>query len=56
MRPLEFIEFLMGLAAGVHLGVYEILSLVGAGGPALARGVEPRELRRGLAVAKEART
>jgi len=32
MRPLKFIEFLMGLAAGVRLGVYEILSLVGAGG------------------------
>jgi hypothetical protein len=46
----------MSLANGVRVGPYEILTPLGAGGPASARGVVPGELRRGLAVAKEART
>jgi hypothetical protein len=46
----------MALSPGVTLGPYQIESLVGAGGPASARAVTRRELRRGLAVAKEART
>jgi len=41
---------------GTRLGPYEILSSLGEGGPASARGGTPRELWRGLAEAKEART
>ena len=40
----------MSLTLGTQLGSYEIVSLIGAGGPAYARG-EVRELRRGLAEA-----
>jgi len=42
----------MPLAAGTRLGPYEILGLIGAGGPAFARGRIGRELRRGLAIAQ----
>jgi hypothetical protein len=42
----------MPLAAGTRLGPYEILGLIGAGGPAFARGRLGRELRRGLAMAQ----
>ena len=42
----------MSLAAGTHLGPYEIQSAIGAGGPAFARGRIWRELRRGLAIAQ----
>jgi hypothetical protein len=52
--PLEWRP--MPLDAGFRLGPYEILAPLGAGGPASARGESRRELRRGLAVAKEART
>jgi hypothetical protein len=45
----------MPLAVGTRLGPYEILSVLGAGGPASARVKEQRELRRGLAGAKESR-
>jgi hypothetical protein len=43
----------MTVAQGTRLGHYTILSLLGAGGPAFARGESMNELRRGLAVAKE---
>jgi hypothetical protein len=43
----------MALAAGSRIGPYDIISLLGAGGPAFARGRIWRELRRGLAVAQE---
>ena len=43
----------MPLAAGTRLGPYEVLGLIGVGGPAFARGRIGRELRRGLAVAQE---
>jgi hypothetical protein len=43
----------MPLAAGTRLGPYEVLGLIGAGGPAFARGeFSSHELRRGLAEAK----
>jgi hypothetical protein len=45
----------MILAAGTRLGQYEVLAPLGSGGLASARGVIGRELRRGLAVAVEAR-
>ena len=45
----------MSLVAGTCLGPYEVLGLIGAGGPAFARGRTTCELRRGLAVA-QART
>jgi hypothetical protein len=48
--------YAMTLAPGSRVGVYEIREAIGAGGPAYARGVIRRELRRGLALAKEART
>ncbi len=38
----------MTLSVGTRLGSYEILSPLGAGGPASARVKHPRELRRGL--------
>jgi hypothetical protein len=40
------------MEAGTHLGPYEILELIGAGGPASVRGRAAHELRRGLAEAK----
>jgi hypothetical protein len=43
----------MSLVAGTRLGPYEIQSAIGAGGPAFAHGRIGRELRRGLAVARE---
>jgi hypothetical protein len=46
----------MALSPGVTLGPYQIESLVGAGGPAAPRAGSRRGRRRGLAVAKEART
>jgi hypothetical protein len=46
----------MALSPGTRIGAYEITGLIGAGGPASARESIRRELRRGLAVAKEART
>ena len=44
------------LTHGTRLGAYEVITAIGAGGPAVARVVTPRELWRGLAVAMEART
>jgi hypothetical protein len=38
----------MMLDAGSRLGAYEIVTPLGAGGPAFARAVMLRELRRGL--------
>ena len=46
----------MSLTNGTRLGPYEVVAAIGAGGPAYARTTIPRELRRGLAVAKGART
>jgi hypothetical protein len=46
----------MPLDPGSRLGAHEIVGLLGAGGPASARDLIPRELRRGLAEAKESRT
>jgi len=46
----------MPLANGTRLGPFEILTALGAGGPASARVQFTGELRRGLAVAKEAST
>jgi hypothetical protein len=46
----------MPLANGTRLGPFEILSAIGAGGPASARVQFSCELRRGFAVAKEAST
>jgi hypothetical protein len=46
----------MALTPGTRLGAYTIGAPLGIGGPAYARAVARRELRRGLAVAKEART
>ena len=44
----------MSLVAGTRLGLYEIHSATGAGGPVSVRGVSSvRELRRGLAAAKQ---
>ena len=40
----------MNLTPGSRLGPFEVLSLLGAGGPASVRA--KRELRRGLAVAQ----
>jgi hypothetical protein len=45
----------MSFEAGTKLGPYEIIAPIGAGGPATIRGAFQRELRRGLAVAQEAR-
>jgi hypothetical protein len=45
----------MSLSPGVRVWPYEIVALLGSGGPAFARVDDQRELRRGLAVAKEAR-
>jgi hypothetical protein len=44
------------LVPGTSVGPYDIVEPLGAGGPAVARGMTPRELRRGLAEAKETRT
>jgi hypothetical protein len=41
----------MPLAAGTRLGPYEVLGLIGAGGPASARPEGLCQLRRGLAEA-----
>ena len=46
----------MLLSAGDRLAAYEILGVLGAGGPASARLCIPRELRRGLAEAQTWRT
>ena len=46
----------MAISVGSKVGPYEIVSQLGPGGPASARGAVRRELQRGLAVAKEART
>jgi hypothetical protein len=46
----------MALTLGSRLGPYEIVSPLGAGGPASARVRIVRELRRGLAIAEEATT
>jgi hypothetical protein len=43
----------MTLAAGARLGPYEIVDVLGAGGPAFVRAnLELRELRRGRAEAQ----
>ena len=43
----------MSLAPGTRLGPYEIVALLGSGGPAYVRGwLVTRELRRGLAGAQ----
>ena len=42
----------MSLTAGQRIGPYEIVSALGAGGPAYARVGLARELRRGLAEAQ----
>ena len=41
------------LEQGRKVGPYEVLGLIGAGGPAFARAEVTRELRRGLAVAQQ---
>ena len=46
----------MALAGGTRLGPYEIASAFGAGGPPSFAYASTRELRRGHAVAQEART
>jgi hypothetical protein len=47
----------MPLNAGDRLGQYEVISLLGAGGPPPFAGLDSgRELRRGLAVAQLRRT
>jgi hypothetical protein len=44
----------VALSPGARLGPYEVLSALGAGGPASVRaGLVVRELRRGLAEAKQ---
>jgi len=43
----------MTLAPGARLGPYEIVAVLGAGGPASARGAAMGELRRGHAEANE---
>lgn len=44
----------MSLTAGTGLGPYEVVGVIGAGGPAFVRGgVDASELRRGLAEANE---
>jgi hypothetical protein len=45
----------MALTAGARLGAYEIIGLLGAGGPPPLT-VKIRELRRDLAVANQATT
>jgi hypothetical protein len=46
-----FLKTDMSLTAGERVGPYEILSLLGAGGPAFVRPEAYGELRRGLAEA-----